>query len=116
MLLVDRLTHALIRAARSHTNVGILFCDLDGFKDVNTQFGHAGGDELLIQIAKRLKQVCRTSDTVARVSGDEFVLLLEDVSNTAEMEEVAGRVLESLAAPSNSRTASRTPAPASEWC
>jgi len=99
VLLVDRLTHALIRAARSHTNVGILFCDLDGFKDVNTQFGHAGGDELLIQIAKRLKQVCRTSDTVARVSGDEFVLLLEDVSNTAEMEEVAGRVLESLAAP-----------------
>ncbi|MEZ5159021.1 MAG: sensor domain-containing diguanylate cyclase [Candidatus Nanopelagicales bacterium] len=99
VLLVDRLQHALTRAARSHTNVGIVFCDLDRFKDVNTQFGHAGGDELLIQIAKRLKQVCRTSDTVARVSGDEFVLLLEDVSNTEEMEDVAARVLESLVAP-----------------
>ena len=99
VLLVDRLTHALARAARSHSNVGILYCDLDRFKEVNTQFGHTGGDQLLIQIGKRLRQVCRTSDTVARVSGDEFVLLLEDVSSPVEMEEVAGRVLVSLAVP-----------------
>ncbi len=99
VLLVDRLTHALARAARSHSNVGVLYCDLDRFKEVNTQFGHAGGDQLLIQVAKRLRQACRTSDTVARVSGDEFVLLLEDVAGPAEMEEVAARVLLSLSVP-----------------
>lgn len=99
VLLVDRLTHALARAARSHGHVGILYCDLDGFKDVNTQFGHSGGDQLLIKIGRRLRQACRTSDTVARVSGDEFVVLLEDVSTSTEMEEVARRVLEALAEP-----------------
>ncbi len=99
VLLVDRLTHALIRSARAHTNVGILFCDLDRFKEVNTQFGHAGGDRLLIEVGRRLQHACRTSDTVARVSGDEFVVLLEDVSGPPEVEEVADRILESLAAP-----------------
>lgn len=99
VLLVDRLTHALARAARSRGHVGILYCDLDGFKEVNTQFGHSGGDQLLVQIGKRLRQACRTSDTVARVSGDEFVVLLEDVSHRDEMEEVARRILEALADP-----------------
>ena len=99
VLLVDRLQHALTRSARSHANVGILYCDLDRFKEVNTQFGHAGGDQLLVEIGRRLLQACRTSDTVARVSGDEFVVLLEDVAGDHEMEEVASRILESLATP-----------------
>jgi diguanylate cyclase (GGDEF)-like protein len=99
VLLVDRLTHALTRAARSRFNVGILYCDLDGFKEVNTRFGHAGGDQLLVEMARRLKVLCRNSDTVSRVAGDEFVLLLEDVSGPQEMEEVAQRVLESLSEP-----------------
>ncbi|MEZ5185533.1 MAG: diguanylate cyclase [Candidatus Nanopelagicales bacterium] len=99
VLLVDRLIHALARAARSHAHVGILYCDLDGFKEINTEFGHTGGDQLLVEVGKRLRQVCRTSDTVARVSGDEFVLLLEDVSGASEMEEVAARILLSLSTP-----------------
>lgn len=99
VLLVDRLTHALSRAARTHGSVGVLFCDLDGFKDINTRFGHQAGDELLITVGKRLRQACRTSDTVARVSGDEFVILLEDVNEPSELEEVASRVLATLAEP-----------------
>lgn len=99
VLLIDRLTHALNRAVRSQANVGILYCDLDGFKEINTKFGHAGGDQLLVEVGKRLRQVCRNSDTVSRVAGDEFVLLLEDVTGAQEMEEVAQRILTSLAEP-----------------
>lgn len=99
ILLVDRLQHALSRSARSNSNVGVLYCDLDRFKEVNTHFGHAGGDQLLIEIGRRLEHACRTSDTVSRVSGDEFVVLLEDVGGIAEMEEVANRILSSLAEP-----------------
>ena len=79
VLLADRLAHALSRAARTKTQVGLLFCDLDGFRNVNNTFGHLAGDRLLVTIAKRLRAVCRSSDTVARVSGDEFVIILEDV-------------------------------------
>ncbi len=99
VLLVDRLTHALNRAARNHGNVGIVYCDLDRFKEVNTAFGHSGGDQLLVQVGRRLRAACRTSDTVARVSGDEFVVLLEDVNSREEVEEVANRILTSLAVP-----------------
>ncbi|HQR80398.1 MAG TPA: sensor domain-containing diguanylate cyclase [Actinomycetota bacterium] len=99
LLLVDRLQHALSRAARSQSNVGVLYCDLDRFKEVNTQFGHAGGDQLLVEVGHRLQRACRTSDTVSRVSGDEFVVLLEDVAGAEDMEEVANRILDSLAAP-----------------
>lgn len=99
VLLVDRLTHALARSARTRGDVGILYCDLDRFKEVNTQFGHTGGDSLLIEVATRLQRACRTSDTVARVSGDEFVILLEDVTGPEEMEEVAHRILHALSVP-----------------
>jgi diguanylate cyclase (GGDEF)-like protein len=99
VLLVDRLTHALTRAARSHANVGVVYCDLDRFKEVNTAYGHSGGDQLLVQVGRRLRAACRTSDTVARVSGDEFVVLLEDVTAREEVEEVARRILTSLAVP-----------------
>ncbi|MGV1079181.1 MAG: diguanylate cyclase domain-containing protein [Candidatus Nanopelagicales bacterium] len=99
VLLADRLAHALSRAARSKTQVGLLFCDLDGFREVNNSFGHLAGDRLLVTIAKRLRAVCRSSDTVARVSGDEFVIILEDVAGTAEMEDVAQRIIDALAEP-----------------
>ena len=84
VLLADRLAHALSRAARTKTQVGLLFCDLDGFRNVNNTFGHLAGDRLLVTIAKRLRAVCRSSDTVARVSGDEFVIILEDVEGRGE--------------------------------
>ncbi len=99
VLLADRLAQALSRASRSKTEVGLLFCDLDGFREVNNQLGHLAGDKLLVTIAKRLRAVCRSSDTVARVSGDEFVIILEDVAGEPEVEEVARRIIEALSEP-----------------
>ena len=99
VLLADRLAHALSRAARTKTQVGLLFCDLDGFRNVNNTYGHLAGDRLLVTIAKRLRAVCRSSDTVARVSGDEFVIILEDVEGRGEVEEVARRIIEALTEP-----------------
>lgn len=99
VLLADRLAQALSRATRTKTQVGLLFCDLDGFREVNNKLGHLAGDKLLVTIAKRLRAVCRSSDTVARVSGDEFVIVLEDVAGREEIEEVARRIIEALSEP-----------------
>ena len=98
-LLSDRLAHALSRAARNGGQVGILFCDLDGLRAVNNSFGHTAGDRLLITIAKRLRAVCRSSDTVARVSGDEFVVILEDAENRTQVEDAAQRIIDALGEP-----------------
>jgi PAS domain S-box-containing protein len=76
-LLTDRLTLALHRTTRTGTTTAILFCDLDGFKHVNDTGGHAAGDAVLIATAQRLRTILRPHDTVARVGGDEFVILLE---------------------------------------
>lgn len=76
-LLADRLAGALARAQRSRRDVAVLFCDLDGFKRVNDVAGHAVGDAVLSHTARRLKEVLRGQDTVARVGGDEFVIVLE---------------------------------------
>lgn len=98
-LLGDRLAHALSRAARNGGQVGILFCDLDGLRAVNNSFGHVTGDQLLITIARRLRAVCRSSDTVARVSGDEFVVVLDDAENRTQVEEAAQRIIDALGEP-----------------
>ena len=74
-LLVDRLEHTMGAAARSGAPVTLLYCDLDGFKAVNDQYGHAAGDEVLVAVAERLGRAVRPGDTVARLGGDEFVLL-----------------------------------------
>ena len=76
-LLIDRLNTALARATRERRVVAVLFCDLDGFKQVNDTFGHAKGDAVLVVVAQRISGVLRDWDTVARVGGDEFVLLVE---------------------------------------
>jgi diguanylate cyclase (GGDEF)-like protein/PAS domain S-box-containing protein len=81
-LLVDRLQDSLVRAAREGRQLAVLFCDLDGFKRVNDTAGHAAGDEVLRQTALRLQHVLREHDTVARVGGDEFVVLLEPWDRT----------------------------------
>ena len=78
-LLTDRLALALSRTARSGDEVVVLFCDLDGFKHVNDTAGHAAGDAVLVATARRLQEVLRPEDTVARVGGDEFVVVLEPV-------------------------------------
>jgi len=77
-LLADRLEQALARAGRHSTHLALLFMDLDGFKLINDEFGHDAGDEALKQIAERLSGVLRRSDTLARIGGDEFVLLAPD--------------------------------------
>jgi PAS domain S-box-containing protein len=76
-LLIDRLEAALARSARDGREVAVLFCDLDGFKRVNDTAGHAAGDALLLEIARRLHETMREHDTVARVGGDEFVMIVE---------------------------------------
>ncbi len=78
-LLADRLAHVQRAVARRHLGAAVLFLDLDHFKTVNDQFGHACGDQLLIAVAARLSGMVRAADTAARLSGDEFVLLIEDL-------------------------------------
>jgi diguanylate cyclase (GGDEF)-like protein/hemerythrin-like metal-binding protein/PAS domain S-box-containing protein len=93
ILLADRLELALANADRKKECLAVCYLDLDGFKPVNDQFGHEGGDEVLKTIAQRLLHVLRTNDTVSRVGGDEFVLLLGDLKNPEDYKELLARVL-----------------------
>lgn len=83
-LLSDRLRQLLAQAQRRNTRVGLLFMDLDGFKDINDSLGHEAGDEVLRQVAQRFSKIVRDADSLARVGGDEFVLLLSDLGDNAE--------------------------------
>jgi diguanylate cyclase (GGDEF)-like protein/PAS domain S-box-containing protein len=98
-LLTDRLDHALARLVKSGGEHGVLFVDLDRFKLVNDSYGHLVGDRLLIQVAHRLRRSVSAADTVARFSGDEFVMLVEDVPGVEQLEQIAQRVHRSLEAP-----------------
>ena len=97
----DRLKHALARHARAGRNdrMAVLFVDLDGFKPVNDSFGHAVGDRVLQEVAQRLRNAARGSDTVARIGGDEFVLLLEDLDEAGDATVFARRIVQSLGKP-----------------
>ena len=103
LLFTDRLTHALNLANRRKGNqwFAILFLDLDHFKTVNDTLGHLLGDQLLIMVAKRLQECLRTSDSIARFGGDEFVFLLEDLDETHDAIEVAERILVDIGASYN---------------
>jgi diguanylate cyclase (GGDEF)-like protein len=79
-LFLDRLDHGVVRATRTDTELAVLMCDLDNFKDINDGMGHHVGDTLLIEIGARLGRVVRRADTLARLGGDEFAVLLEDTS------------------------------------
>jgi diguanylate cyclase (GGDEF)-like protein/PAS domain S-box-containing protein len=99
MLMSDHLTLALSQAHREGRRLAVLFLDLDHFKIVNDSLGHAVGDELLRAVAARLKDCVRGDDTVARVGGDEFVLLLHNVSQAEDAAKVAEKILDSLKDP-----------------
>jgi len=98
-LLMDRLEQAIRSAERSSTSVGVLFVDLDGFKEVNDSCGHESGNLLLRELAQRLQQRVRAQDTVARYGGDEFVLVISDLTLPGDMNRVVQQVQEALAEP-----------------
>jgi diguanylate cyclase (GGDEF)-like protein/PAS domain S-box-containing protein len=98
-LLSDRLGVALERAKRSGEKVALMMVDLDHFKRVNDSLGHPSGDTLLCEVARRLKDCVRKSDTVARMGGDEFVVLLTDMRNTEDAEVIARKLQEALSQP-----------------
>ena len=106
VLFEDRLRHALARMNRANQlqveeRIAVLFVDLDGFKPINDSFGHSAGDRILCVAAERLARTTREGDTVARIGGDEFLLLLEGVRDRAECAEAANRVLRALGEPFN---------------
>ncbi|WP_432523758.1 PAS domain S-box protein [Kineococcus sp. SYSU DK006] len=98
-LLHDRLEHALAAAGRSGTGVGVFFADLDGFKAVNDSAGHAAGDELLREVAARFSACLRPGDTLARLGGDEFAVVCPEITEAADLQVVARRLLASLREP-----------------
>ena len=99
LLLDERIEHGITRARRHNTRMAVLLADLDKFKPVNDELGHAAGDELLVAIAKRLRNLVRAEDTVARLGGDEFVLVLEEVFDIDDATRVASGIEDELAKP-----------------
>jgi diguanylate cyclase (GGDEF)-like protein len=98
-LLVERLGDALDRCRRRGTTLGVLYVDLDRFKPVNDTWGHTYGDAVLVAVAERLRAAVRPTDLVARVGGDEFVVVCEEVAGTTDAEQVAQRIIDVVAQP-----------------
>jgi diguanylate cyclase (GGDEF)-like protein len=99
VLILERLEHALLRGRRSGDTTAVFFLDLDQFKVINTTYGHGVGDELLVAVAERLTAVLRPGDSVARLNGDEFVVLCEDLRDPSDADEIAVRFDQALAQP-----------------
>jgi len=96
ILLADRLSQAIARARRNCTRVAVMYMDLDGFKQINDSLGHAAGDRILKSVATRLLGCVRSSDTVSRHGGDEFIVLLSEISHAADAGITARKVLNAL--------------------
>jgi len=98
-LMLDRLVSAMSMAQRRGTRVGVLFIDLDAFKQINDTLGHHVGDQVLQIATRRMQAAVRDSDTVSRHSGDEFLVLLAEISEPADAAPIAAKILSSLAEP-----------------
>ncbi len=97
--MLERLEMAIVEAARERHGVGVLFIDLDGFKGINDEFGHAVGDKILIAVGARIAARTRTDDIVCRYGGDEFVVLLPRLSDVGDTIRVSEMIRRRLAAP-----------------
>ena len=95
----DRLTHTHVRAKRTGEPFAVMFVDLDEFKPVNDQHGHAAGDALLVEVSRRLERTVREYDTVARLGGDEFAVILDNLADADEVTAIAQRILGALSQP-----------------
>jgi len=98
-LLLDRIAHLIEQSDRHNNEFALLYIDLDKFKDINDSKGHAFGDRILTEVANSLKQSIRGSDTVARIGGDEFVVLLEEVTDRNNVSMIAEILIEELHKP-----------------
>jgi diguanylate cyclase (GGDEF)-like protein len=99
VLFLDRLSHALARRERTRTVVAVLYIDLEGFKPVNDTYGLDVGDEVLVEVARRLAVAIRPYDTVARLSGDEFAACCEGLSVASHAEPIAARIADAASRP-----------------
>ena len=98
-LVEERLTQALAQATRQEQRVALMLIDLDRFKNINDTYGHHAGDELIIAVAQRLSGLVRASDTVGRIGGDEFILVMPEVENIGQVQALAQRILDALSQP-----------------
>lgn len=99
VLFLDRLQMAILESTRQKTKVGLLFIDLDNFKHFNDSMGHGFGDKLLLSVAGRLSACTRDIDTVARLAGDEFTILLENISSQEDLDILCNRIIEAMGFP-----------------
>lgn len=98
-LLEDRLNQSILRAQRTGKSSAVCFLDLDGFKAINDLYGHAAGDQMLLAVSENLKAILRADDTLARMGGDEFVLIISDVDASQDCSPILNRILEAASVP-----------------
>ena len=98
-LFIDRLTQAMLRCQREQTELALLFIDLDRFKAINDSLGHSVGDDVLSQVAERLRSVVRDEDSVARLGGDEFTVIVEGLKRKTVSSRVSQAIIDTFAAP-----------------
>jgi len=92
----DRLEQAILSAQRHNLSAAVMFIDLDGFKQINDDFGHDAGDHVLIEVGRRIVNELRQTDTVARIGGDEFIVIMTNIKETKAISQVAEKIINSV--------------------